>query len=541
MTSHPGGTGPSVPTPRAAAWAGHDPDVPEQFREAPALPHPQAVGAACDLVDSLIEQDPARADRMAETVLSRIADDDPVPVATRALRTASRTAYRVGDYDRAVRHAERLLRLGRRTADPAALGWARACLAYVEYEHGRYGHALDLCLQAIASFRGCEAERESTARMLVLAGATHGRLGMVSTGLALFREAREIFRLLGDETWVQRLTGNIAIAFRQLGEYEAALDALAGSDRAGCGILLDEVKAQLALVAGELTEARALFERSLAANLRPDGTPRKPEQYAQASVGLAQTLLRQGDPAGAAEVLREPLRRARDLDVPAHLESVHGVLADVYAAVGDYRAAYGHAVEQRAAAARMVDHRTLDSVQAVRVEHAVAAARAEADRLREMARRDVLTDLLNRRAIEDWLAGASLDPTSAPVVAVIDVDSFKQVNDRHTHVVGDRVLQTVARLLRSTLDDRHMVARLGGDEFLVVFDQVTEAEAGRLCEAVRLSVASYPWQRIALGLNISISVGAAPVVKGHQLGEVIGAADRRLLRAKRRGRNRVVA
>ncbi len=513
----------------------------DELRDLLSVSTPETVSAACTAVERVLDHDPARADRLAGLVLSRLADTDPLAVQVRVLRTASRTAYRVGAYDRAAQHGERLVRLGALAADPCALGWGRACLAYVEYEHGRYSHALDLCLQALASLRECESEQDGVARMLVLAGATHSRLDMHRTGLGLFREALEIFRLLGDETWVQRLAGNIAIAFRTIGEYEAALDALAGCDPDDHGIFLDEVRGQLALTAGRLPEAQALFRRSLSANVLPDGGVRKPEQYLGASVGLARTLLHQGHAVDAAALLREPLQRATALDVPAHLSRLHGVLAEIHAEMGDYRSAYRHAVEQRTAAERLHDSRMLDSVQTIRVEHAVAATRAEADRLRELTRRDALTDLPNRRAVDDRLARSMEDPAGPPTVAIVDVDCFKEINDRHSHIVGDQVLQIIALLLRAAFDEQHLVARLGGDEFLIVFDGVPAHRAVSLCQAARRRVAAYPWGQIAADLTVTISVGTAQAVPGRQLGDMVGVADRRLLDAKRSGRNRVAS
>ncbi len=510
----------------------------DEFRALLSASTPEA---ACATVERVLERDPARADRLAGLVLSRLADSDPIAVQVNVLRTASRTAYRLGAYDRAAEHGERLVRLGAPAADPCALGWGRACLAYVEYERGRYSQALDLCLQALASLRECESEQEGVARMLVLAGVTHCGLDMHRTGLGLFREAQEMFRLLGDDAWVQRLAGNIATAFRAIGEYEAAVDALAGCDPDDHGIFLDEVRGHLALTADRLGEARALFERSLSANVLPGGGARKPEQYLGASIGIARILLRQGHAADAAAVLRDPLRRAAALDVPAHLSRVHGVLAEIHAELGDYRSAYRHAVAQREAADRLHDSRTLDSVQSIRVEHAVAATRAEADRLRELTRRDALTDLPNRRAVDDRLARSVRDPAGSPMVAIADVDCFKAINDRHGHIVGDQVLQIVARLLRAAFDEQHLVARLGGDEFVVVLDGVPAHRAASLCRAARLSVASYPWDQVATGLTVTISVGTARAVAGGRLGDMVGAADRRLLDAKRHGRNRVAS
>jgi diguanylate cyclase len=174
------------------------------------------------------------------------------------------------------------------------------------------------------------------------------------------------------------------------------------------------------------------------------------------------------------------------------------------------------------------------------------AARQEARTLRarlaavqEQALSDPLTRLPNRRAFEDRLADvcAAGEPCS---LAICDIDHFKAVNDSHGHSVGDRVLRMVAEVLRSTCGE-HMVARFGGEEFVILFEQMTPADAGKLVEQARADLASRQFKvrgtDAPLG-QVTFSAGVARCT-GCEGEPPLKRADTLLYQAKKDGRNRV--
>ncbi|MFM1987299.1 MAG: hypothetical protein RJA99_256 [Pseudomonadota bacterium] len=152
---------------------------------------------------------------------------------------------------------------------------------------------------------------------------------------------------------------------------------------------------------------------------------------------------------------------------------------------------------------------------------------------------DALTGVRTRRS---FLEGARrvLDRGGRPVLLLLDLDRFKQINDRFGHASGDRVLARFAKLLRDTSPEGTLVGRYGGEEFcLLLPDASPEAgrlHAQRLCDAVRA---------VAFGLAtetpVTVSIGVASTPDGATLEELLLAADRRLYRAKAEGRDRVVA
>ena len=166
------------------------------------------------------------------------------------------------------------------------------------------------------------------------------------------------------------------------------------------------------------------------------------------------------------------------------------------------------------------------------------------NRLQRQAREDPLTGLLNRRSFDEIAAKrlrAGLrggEPVSA---VMMDIDSFKPINDVHGHAVGDEVLLVVARRIRHGLADADLLARYGGEEFAAVLPGTALPEAGQAAERLRELVASEPIATSVGPLRVTISVGVAQSDAGEALSELLDRADRGLLEAKRGGRNRVVA
>jgi diguanylate cyclase (GGDEF)-like protein len=125
---------------------------------------------------------------------------------------------------------------------------------------------------------------------------------------------------------------------------------------------------------------------------------------------------------------------------------------------------------------------------------------------------------------------------------MIDVDNFKRINDNFGHDVGDRVLATIAELLRASARAQDMVCRIGGEEFLVVC-RATDCATARLAgERLRSIVQAAPVEIDGVRHHISISVGVSAATKSVTDASVLlKQADQALYRAKQQGRNRVEA
>lgn len=184
-----------------------------------------------------------------------------------------------------------------------------------------------------------------------------------------------------------------------------------------------------------------------------------------------------------------------------------------------------------------------------------ARARKDADesesrarRLAEEVRRDPLTGVYNRSQLESVLEKEFDTATRHgwPLsIAFIDLDDFKQINDRWGHLVGDQVLRNFAQTLIQHVRASDIVARYGGEEFLVVLPGTGEEAAANVVRRILSEVARVPMARVdAVPLHITFSAGLATQGALEQFEDVdslLRAADDALYGAKREGRNRVSA
>lgn len=164
--------------------------------------------------------------------------------------------------------------------------------------------------------------------------------------------------------------------------------------------------------------------------------------------------------------------------------------------------------------------------------------------LAALSRYDVLTGLLNRRAIQEELDAQikrSKRDNEAFSAMMIDVDRFKAINDRHGHPVGDLALKHVAELLRVDLREVDRIGRFGGEEFLVMLPGARSEQAQVVAERVRAAVGDSELAHGTVKIKISISIGVAEWnADDDEPSRVIVRADAALYEAKRGGRDRVV-
>jgi diguanylate cyclase (GGDEF)-like protein len=170
----------------------------------------------------------------------------------------------------------------------------------------------------------------------------------------------------------------------------------------------------------------------------------------------------------------------------------------------------------------------------------IARIRLLLERERSFARTDFTTGVQNKRAFEEQLDAEILRCGRyghSFILAYLDVDDFKEVNDAHSHATGDALLRDFASAIRSTLRSSDVVGRLGGDEFAVLFVETDGASAQSFVERmqaeVRERLREYEW-------NVTFSVGAIVAGGGSDADEVIHRADELMYAAKRAGKNRIV-
>lgn len=161
------------------------------------------------------------------------------------------------------------------------------------------------------------------------------------------------------------------------------------------------------------------------------------------------------------------------------------------------------------------------------------------ERAEELARIDMLSGLHNRRAFYE--TGHALQAGAPPSLLMIDIDHFKSINDRFGHAAGDAAIRDIAARIEARRPPGATAGRLGGEEFALLLPATPLADAMRIAEALVSDTANASFDFEVQTIGYTISLGVAQSAPGEDFDAFVARADTALYRAKREGRNRVVA
>lgn len=409
-------------------------------------------------------------------------------------------------------------------------------------------------------------------KLLSNVGEVQLDIGEPLTALRSFEEALRLSRVLGQRRDEGAALETLGEVHSKLGNadrtrlyLEQALEVRkAIGDRRGEAHSLGKF-ATFYVREGLPQEAQTHFEEALACAREVE------DRFVQANalLGLGRLAAEQDKPDAAREHLRGALELADDLGLKRQLSEVHLALSESYEAGWDTGRALEHFKQHHALVRQLTDERVakhtrhltlqleleharkdaeierLRSVELARANAALEARDQENARLvselRDLAHKDALTGLPNRRSFTETLASSFIQASryGRPLsVALADIDDFKRINDRFSHAVGDEVLRVVAGILMSAIREGDVVARIGGEEFAFIFPEAARDEGLAVCERVRQAVAGYDWERVHPSLQVNVSVGLSHDTGVGNFERMLAQADARLYEAKRAGKNK---
>ncbi|WP_426563576.1 diguanylate cyclase [Angustibacter sp. McL0619] len=440
-------------------------------------------------------------DRATE-LLDRIGDDDPVwrakalAVQAHALASLSRIAQAMD----AVSEAEHLL---------------------AQHGSGTYNHlsatlALAIALQPLRGFE--LALSQLNAILPLYPGYGTYIAGEMSLVEAHWAATLDLAALHDEATGHYRACQSYALRTRQAAQDEE--DPEFGQLRA------DVYEAFVLARLGEHERARAMLLPIPDDDLRAD----YPE-HDLAYITIGRIAMAQGFPDRARKhfqrVVHTAERTGRDLWRSVALHA----LAEVEEAVHGEHPAHAWWRSQVVSLHQQAVHEADTRARELRERALVRQLRETSDAMSRAALLDPLTGLANRRALTEFM----LDDGSERGAVFVDVDYFKEVNDRFSHEVGDTVLQRVAELLTASCRGDDLVVRYGGDEFLLICPGGA-AGANAVAYRAHAAVRREDWTAVAADLMVTVSVGVAVSAVGR---EALRMADAALYRAKSAGRDQV--
>ncbi|SDY37852.1 diguanylate cyclase (GGDEF) domain-containing protein [Micromonospora pattaloongensis] len=429
--------------------------------------------------------------------------DDPV-VAARAHAVISGALWRLGATGESAKHAEQAMAL-LGEGDPLCVRAEHAVVFAIQVNGYRLGR------NPIEWFQSAQRLTEE--------------LG--SPGL--------IIANLNNWAWVQYERGELADAIELVERMRQTAERTGLQLNASCVDTL----ARILLESGDAEQARSVIVGALegfAAETDSDAIP-------GCLLTLAEIQRRNDEVDAAIGTLtscREIAVRSRTAEMGARALRE---LATCYASVGDYRSAYEHMEAFHREWTQLRSQQAEASASVVQAVFGIEEARRRSREFQRLAERDPLTGLWNRRKSDEHLGELLATPaaTRGPVsVAILDLDHFKQVNDRFSHSVGDQVLCAVAQIFREMAGPEGHAVRLGGEEFLLILPMADPA-AREHCERVRRAVEAHDWSTLCPGLTVTTSVGVSEIGPGDDYSALLRRADQHLYRAKAYGRNRVIS
>lgn len=409
-----------------------------------------------------------------------------------------------------------------------------------------------------------------------LAGDLFHQLGMAQSRLGHHASAEDCFKLAierkrdsGELQAVGISQNSLGVLFLNQGNtelegstaarqaYELAgqhFDAALVSARACADAHLEAlVLGNIGTVAGSLGDLPRALEL-FAAQLAAVSAMGDRQHQALALTNIGEAHRRGGDHAAALQSLNAALDIAQSLDSAPRSRHVRAELSRTFEAMGDAVQALHHfkifhALDRQIRSAEADRRAALVTARFAvnEVRNQAESYRIERDRLQGdnqtltlQAFTDPLTGLGNRRSFDRAIARALRRSGVDAALVVLDVDHFKQINDRFTHAVGDRVLQRLGALLPLAMRPSDSAFRIGGEEFCALLPGAGAAVAAQVCERLRAAVEGEAWGEIEPGLVVTASLGAAVGQADGTAEQLFKRADAALYAAKAAGRNRAV-
>ena len=489
----------------------------------------------------------------------------------------ARSYYIQGDYKAISLNAYEALAIARESNDQNTIGAALNFLGSSFWYFGMYEKALDYYLESIEAYESINYEEVYA--VLINISSIYHKLGLETESPNYY--------ILSLENLEKALDGavehnnkkhegiclyNLANVYKDLGNYQEAIDHLEQAEH----ILKASDITTLPLVykiwgathtfAGNLLEGLNYYK--LALDLLEDYPNAK--EKCEVLLGIGENHIKQQDYSSALSVLHQALDLAKKQGAKPNISNIHLNLNYACEGLGNLANALEHHKEYHRLKSELSQERARQRFEGLMAQFEVERLKKEKEiahikhveiaelnkkleqknlelqrlnkRLEQLAIRDSLTKVFNRRYLDEFLVKEwqRAQRYQSPLSLMIsDIDNFKQINDTFSHAVGDEVLKVLGKLFTASTRDSDLVARYGGEEFVVVFPHTEIDKAIQAAEKLRLSIESYSWSQIKPDLKVTISAGLAVSNGDKHYKKLFEKADKKLYEAKHEGKNRV--
>jgi diguanylate cyclase (GGDEF)-like protein len=494
--------------------------------------------------------------------------------------------YMLSDYENALSELLYVLSAYQNLGDKVLQGRVLNWIGNIHYRLGDYPVAINYYMKSLR-LKEEVGDKLGEAYSYNDLGCVYGRLNDTPKAFAYFSKSLSLKEELGNLQGQAHTLNELGDAYQRIGDRRRALDYYQKAldirtrigDKRGQGVTLANI-GSVHQQQNEMDEAEKFYLQSLNI-LREVG-----HKYAETSTltRLGKLLIEKNECERALQYLLPALALAEEIKSKEWTYKAHEALAQAYERLGNLKKALSHFKAFHALKEEVMTRETAQKLRTMSIQHDTEKAQRESEiyrlknvelvkaneelqrlmeslreantqktalllqvqeqakALERQAREDSLTKLFNRRYLDSQLE-QELDRAkryARPLsVAMLDIDFFKQVNDRFSHQVGDEVLRELAKILRSESRSNDIIGRYGGEEFVIIFPETPLLKAVSACEKTRLMIQAYNWQKVHPELSITVSIGVVERTTQENIDQLLSAADKKLYEAKRTGRNKV--
>lgn len=440
------------------------------------------------------------------------------------------------------------------------LGWAY-------YYSGNYPAALDFGLKALSKAEET-GSKEKEAWALDLVASTYKD---PKYAVQLYRKALQLFEELDDIEGKSRVLNNLACTLLELGEYSAALESSQKSLQMAQIAKLKRDESNIIGTIGEILIAMGEYDQAQShlqnAKLLVEAHGRD-ISYLYVMVDLGEVYLAQNKLDLAQQELLNALEIASQMEMPNEQARCYQSLSIIYEQKGQFDKALEHYKIFHSLKESIAGEGVIKQIAAMKMSHQVETAQRDAEIqrlqnenlqielkehkrmhiiLENLATRDSLTNLYNRRyfldlAEQEWQR--TLRYRHPISVLMLDLDDFKQINDRFGHAAGDQALIMAAGIIQEVLRKVEIAGRYGGDEFAVLLPETPAEKSVIVANRILNKIIKQSIQTKAGAMKVTLSIGAAGFSDDvpdqiKTLNKLLHQADEALYRSKGAGKNKV--
>jgi diguanylate cyclase (GGDEF)-like protein len=436
--------------------------------------------------------------------------------------------------------------LAEQIGDKYLIGTIQSILGRIYWHIDDFPTSMDYYLNAL---KLVQAENHPDLELSLING-----LGMVAYGLEDYPKSLEYFRTCLEKASKEDLTSqadannNIAYVLHLLGRDQEALPFA----EAAIGLFqqLDSYVGRLHTLHTLGAILQALHEYDRAIKVLQEGLDlarANDSQLLEITYIIEISHIHQtgGQSDQAEEELLHALETAQKINSITNRSLAHERLVEIYKEKGNYQSALDHFEAYFETYKEIFNDKSDRRIKNLEILHQVELTRKQADVYREMAGTDSLTGLFNRRhflEIAEDILQQVRNTRGRLAVMMLDIDHFKNVNDRHGHKIGDKVLAGVAAGIKKSLRQGDIAARYGGEEFTVLIAGAMPEQSVKIAERIRSGASQQAVRIDQTIVRVTLSLGLAYMDPDQDLSldELINRADQAMYAAKQQGRDRVV-